>query len=268
MSGCDAPAGLLALESIRTPRDLPPIEVKRTRYFWTAREVKVLKETYPKHGLGACIPLLPGRSPGAIYQQAALQGLKSPTTTGPRHVWTTTPFIDDAIRRTYQGNPTKGAVNELARRLGRPRHWVSQRARQLSLIVPRFKEPPWSPAENRILEENAHRSLSTIQRRLRAAGYTRTETAILTRRKRLHLSAQDPNAHSAYELAGLFGVDGKTVTGWIAKGWLKAKRRGRRARKSRAATNGSSSAATCSGSWSITRRRSICAKWTASGSSS
>ncbi|WP_420133971.1 hypothetical protein [Rhodopseudomonas sp.] len=76
---------------------------------------------------------------------------------------------------------------------------------------------------------HAHKRPDTIRRMLASKGYQRTSTAILVKLKR-HGGGTGKNAdldhYTAGALAVLFGVDGKTVSGWIARGWLKAQRRG------------------------------------------
>lgn len=198
------------------------------RRFWTGREEKLLREHFPSGGLAACLPHLPGRSAGAIYQHANVIGLVSPAAKiaprGPR--WSTTEHIDAFIRREYPASCEKGAVAALASRLGRPRWWVSRRAVALGLVPPRRKEAPWSAAELDIVGENGHRDPQAIGAILKRRGFARTATAIIVKLKRLGIDRADPDHMTACQLAGVMGVDAKTVTRWIDKGWLKAGRRG------------------------------------------
>ena len=216
----------LDILSARTPRDLPPLETRPTRYFWTAREEKVLRENYPGKGLGGCIALLPGRSPSSIYQRAGKLGLRAPNMPPTkRPSWTSSKFIDDAIRRCYQA-PTNDGVNKCARSIGRPLWWVSKRAVTLGLVAPRFREPAWSEPEDGIVEANSCRALRTIRNALARAGFTRTETAIRTRINRLGASRIDPNGMSSREAGRLMGEDSHKIVLWISEGWLKARRQG------------------------------------------
>lgn len=196
--------------------------------FWTTREVRALREAFPRGGLPACLAPLPGRSAAAIYAMAGKLGLSAPKgVAGPaRHAWTSSPQIDAVIRRVYTGDPAARDVARLAATLGRPRWWVSKRAVRLGLVVPRFRAPPWSEAEDAIVREAAHLAPSGLRQRLARAGFDRTETAIVVHLKRLGADRSDPGATSAGGLADLMGVDRGTVTAWIAKGWLVAKRRG------------------------------------------
>ena len=81
---------------------IPSAPVRRSRHFWTTREIAVVKEHYPAGGLLPCIERLPGRSAPAIYQQARVLGLLSPAAKKQefaRRRWTTTEHIDAAICR-------------------------------------------------------------------------------------------------------------------------------------------------------------------------
>ncbi len=199
------------------------------RRFWTTREEKILREYYPAGGVETCLSELPGRSATAIYNHAALLGLKAPSTQKHdfrRQRWTSSDHIDAAIRRAYQRTPAKGDIDALAAAVSRPRWWVTKRASKLGLVTPRFKEPDWTETERDIVHDNFHRSAKTIQRMLKRAGFVRTETAITVMGKRLGATREDPHHVTALGLAALMGVDAKTVAGWITRELLKARRRG------------------------------------------
>jgi hypothetical protein len=224
-----------AAQDLRALIALNPIAgEKRTgvRRFWTAREIKILREHYPTAGLEACVPLLPGRTLYAIYQKASQEGLIPSKARGafPRQRWLSSPQIDAAITQMMQGAPKEGEIKKLARTLGRPYWWVGRRARRLGLTPPRFKEPPWSEAEDEFIAGRAGLSPDIIARHMRGAGYVRTPTAIAVRLKRLHQPTgrnADLSHYTAGGLAKLFGVDVSVVAkGWIRKGLLVAGRRG------------------------------------------
>jgi hypothetical protein len=216
---------------IRELLDLNPVvgEMRAgARRFWTGREEKLLREHYATGGVSACLAVLPGRSASSIYQRAAILGLRIPCANGKvneRQAWASSAAIDDIIRRAYQKTPTKKDVQACAATCGRPRWWISKRAAKLGLVTPRFKQPPWSEAELDLLGENAHKSPASLRRLLKKQGFERTETAIVVKLKRLGADRTDPHHLNANQLAGVMGVDRKTVSGWIAKGWLRAKRR-------------------------------------------
>lgn len=202
--------------------------------FWTAREVKVLHDAYPQGGVMAAAALLPGRTVGSIYQRATKEGLRSPRQHKPfRERWSTSAHIDEAIRRAYQGKPYRGMLKDLAARVMRPEAWVRDRAVRLGVVLPRFKEAPWTAREIELVRERATQDLSTIRLALKREGFARTKTAIVVKLKRLHLSRldEDDDRLSARDLAALMGVDAKTVTLWIGRGLLKASEKPGQARE-------------------------------------
>lgn len=196
---------------------------------WTLAEERVLRQHYVDGGVEECLERLPHRSIASIYGRARHLGLKTQVKFTERKQWPNSEHIDNAIREVYQSTPTKGGVLALAGRLMRPRWWVSKRARDLGLTVPRFKEPEWCAAEEELLAINAHKSLCRIAHIFRRNGYTRTAVAIGIRRKRLQLGPRlnpDPDRSPANHVAKLMGVDPKTVTRWIEMEGLPAKRAG------------------------------------------
>lgn len=213
--------------------DNNPVNGERKRgpkRHWTTLEQRRLTEMWPpknKENLDALIAAFPGRTFNALYQRA-LQ-LKLPPM-AKRHnfrirKWEPSPQIDEVIRRLYPRAIKRNDVVELARIIGRPRWWTSRRAAKLGLVMPRFKQPDWTPAEDEIVAETAHLDLQTISRRLRKRGYSRSVAAIANRIKRQEISRVDPNNYSAEGLAKLLNIDGKTVNRWCQNGWLKATRR-------------------------------------------
>jgi hypothetical protein len=198
------------------------------RRFWTGREDKLMRQHYPVGGVSLCLQHLPGRSASSIYNRAGLLGLRKPGKDGKVHArqkWKTNEAIDAIIRRTFQTRPDKGAVLACAATCGRPRWWVSKRALALGLVAPRFKELDWTQVELTLISDNPHKSASTLRKMLAKRGYKRTETAIIVKLKRLALDTTDPHHMNANQVAQAFGVDRKTISLWIGKGLLKAKRR-------------------------------------------
>lgn len=195
---------------------------------WTTREEAVLRARYADGGARACLAELPDRSLGSIYQHARKLGLRAPREAGARarQRYFFSEALDVQIRLVYQSRPSRGDINALSRKLMRPRWWISKRAAALGLVVPRYKMSPWSPRELDLLRRKAHRHPEVIRRAFLAAGFRRTTTAIAVKIKRLGLETADPDHYTAHALARLLGVDGKTVTRWIAAESLPAKRRG------------------------------------------
>lgn len=198
------------------------------RQFWTTREEQVLREHYGTDGPEACVALLPGRTLGALRNHARALGLNAPRQPAFRRKYPKpSPHMVALIREGYAAAKSSGDINRLAMRLGRPRWWVSRRAAELGIVVPRYKEPEWTEAEDELLGQYAQRSVGNIRGILKRHGYTRTETAIHVRLKRLRLGMRcDRDHYSAHQLGELLGVDGKTPTAWIARGLLEAGKRG------------------------------------------
>jgi hypothetical protein len=197
------------------------------RYYWTNKEVAVVNAHYPTGGVKACLPLLPRRTKGAIYQQDAKLGLVERK--APRGSWPATEEVDRMIVECYRNHPEKGALRKLAKRVNRPYWWVKKRGANLGvakLALAENKEAEWSTAEIELLEKHAHKQPEIIARAFRANGHARTATAIAVKRKRLQFNALDIDHYTATQLAGEFGVDIKVVTRWIDQGWLVAGRRG------------------------------------------
>ena len=194
---------------------------------WSRSDVELLRREYPTADLDELARRL-GRKKSAVQGKASQLGVRRRVPlrhkVGVRYA--RTPEIDAEIRRVYQQPQLKrGQVNALAKRIGWPRWAVSTRARSLGLTIPRFKEADWSERELHILQLNGWRSPLAIQARLKTARSRRTLTGIVLKRNRMHLTAKYLNGYSSRLLAEAFGIDSKTVTEWIERGWLKAVRR-------------------------------------------
>jgi len=200
------------------------------RKFWLTTERAVIREHYPMGGIDACAPLLPGRSRTSIYQQAHKLGVHSARQkVRVRYAYPRDERVDEQIRFAHQRAPERGDMQRLADRLGRPRWWVTRRARELGLVTPRFAESAWSAEELAILERTAHRPPAASYKALRACGFRRTLTAVVVKRKRLEIHVPVRSGeYTPTALAGLLGLDSKTVTRWIRGGLLRTKSRGDR----------------------------------------
>jgi len=194
---------------------------------WADNELAALEALYPKHGGVGCVPLL-NRSLSSIYAKARACGLSAPEGCARDNFRKVVPaHVDAEIRAFYlRGGPiARGEFQAFCARLGRTRASVRDRALKMGLLVPRFKEPNWTPAEDAILRQYASLVPRRVQLKLKAAGFSRSEAAIAIRMKRQAIDRTDYDGYSARALAELLGVDTKTVTRWIAAG-LKARRRG------------------------------------------
>lgn len=200
---------------------------------WTNIEVETLKRVYPSGGPEAAAAALPSRGYSGVVGKASGLGLKFEGVRrrpNPKRIYFVTPQIDAAIARGYQtaeAGKLRGAINQLALDLGKPRWWISRRATEMGIVHPRKKEGPWKPEEDAILEANRWRSPKVIRARLLRAGFTRTETAVAVRRKRIHSGdLADPFHVTATGIAKLLGIDSHWITRRIESGELKAEKRG------------------------------------------
>lgn len=139
--------------------------------------------------------------------------------------WIVTPQMHDKIKTIYENIPGRGDIADLAKACGLPRWKISRYAVERGWTKKRFKEPDWTEKEIHILEQSAHMSLGTIQKRLKAAGFHRSQCGIQMKRRRQRC-LQNLKGQSLRSVAECFGIDAKSALLWIKKGWLQAKRRG------------------------------------------
>lgn len=96
--------------------------------------------------------------------------------------------MDDLVRAAYHQFRVYGnrkAITHCAQKLEMPRWAVLRRGRDLG--VARTKEHPWSEAEVALLERWGHLTDAVIQRKLKAAGYSRSINGIHLKLKRLRI---------------------------------------------------------------------------------
>lgn len=202
-----------------------PVDLGPRRYR-TGRELKIIREHYPDGGAAACRALLPHLSIEQIYRAALVQGVRLRHAL-PKRRYPPDERLDEAIRRLYLSSPARGEVSRFARSIGRPRSWVGSRAAALGVVRPRTAPLPWSAEEDALLEATAHLHPKSVATKLKALGASRSETAIVMRRKRLGMRAEgDPDRYSSRALGRVMGIDAKKVVRWITTGRLKAKRAG------------------------------------------
>ena len=141
------------------------------------------------------------------------------------------PDADEQIRAAYQEKVGMEScaqghhpVRDLAKKLGVPRWKITRRAQGLGLITKKKKEPSWTEKELKILESQSRFTPETIQRKLKENGYARSVVGIVLKRQRMRFIG-NINGQTACNLALCFGVDCKTITRWISKGFLKAQKR-------------------------------------------
>jgi hypothetical protein len=159
-------------------------------------------------------------------QDVSRSGTISSTPRRGRRKYTFTDQIDQLIREFYldrSDSKTRPGIRILAKKVGIP-HWaLKKRARELGLA--RTKESPWSEPELEMLARYAWMSDERLRLKLKAAGYTRSATAIHLKLKRMAFK-QGGGFYSANSLAQALGIDPHAVTRWIKAGRLKASFRG------------------------------------------
>ncbi len=143
-----------------------------------------------------------------------------------RRKWNATEAIDQTIRRAYQKfieQNDRHALKRAATEIRWPKHAVGKRAAELGFS--RVKEADWSLAEVAILEANTMYGYEMIRKKLREAGFERSRTSVLQKRRRMGL-VRAYDGYSATSLSKLMGIDGHGVTAFIERGWLAAEHRG------------------------------------------
>lgn len=219
----------------REPDALPDCPAAATRppgYFWTTTEVATMRELYPKGGTKAVSAALPHRSLASIHAKAQTMGLRAPQTgctAGLRFAkkYPQSDSIDTMIREGYAAAKKKGFGLALAKRIGRPAWWVQKRAAALGVArTVRTRLDRWKPEELAIVEDYASCEPRIIAKKLKAAGFDRTPTAVGIILKRRGIDTSDPDSWSARDLAVLLGVTDTAVRDWIERRGLPAKRRG------------------------------------------
>lgn len=198
----------------------------KARPKWTADDIAALRRVYPVSGSDGAAKALPHKTIGAIHHKARNLGLLAPGYKKRTEKFHSSPHIDAAIRRYYQGTPQWGGLSKLAHQVGRPVRWVSDRALLLGVQVRRFEVAKWSDAEIALLRENASKIPVTISRIFTKHGFKRSANAIGLKLTRLHCDRSDDDTYTASGLAALFNVDKTVIVSWIKKGWLKARTRG------------------------------------------
>jgi hypothetical protein len=133
---------------------------------------------------------------------------------------------DAVIRHAYAlwiQDGDRKALTRARQTLGWPKHIVTRRGAELGLS--RVKEADWTLAEVAILEANCQYGHDRIRKCLADAGFRRSRTAILLKRRRMGLT-RAYDGYSATQLGKLFGAGVHGITQFIDRGWLAAEKRG------------------------------------------
>ena len=137
-----------------------------------------------------------------------------------KYLWT--PERDQILRDRYD-NRIKGRAAEIALALGWPKWAVTKRAARLGLAYP-VSRKEWSAKEERFLWSHAgRRHVHWLAKRL-----GRSETSVVLKLKRMHLSRRWREGHTLRDLEECFGCDHHVIDRWIRAGWLQGRRRGTR----------------------------------------
>jgi len=132
----------------------------------------------------------------------------------------------EPIRKMYANGVGTGQVAKMAKRIGVPRTKISYFARANGWGQKRRSRDyqwRWSEKEDDIIQRCSDAHPKLVQKRLRAAGFERTQSAIEIRRTKLR-AVQNRSGVSANDLAACMGVDVKNILAAINKGKLQAKR--------------------------------------------
>lgn len=189
---------------------------------WKTTEDRLLREHFLKRGAKWCSQQLTGRSKDAVYARVRKIGIARKR---EDLVIQTSPQIDALIRFGYGQDRSHGFRNRLAKRIGRPAWWISQRSIDLGLMPARDNRP-WGKEEYAFAESRPLVSAAALSKQMRARGWKRTPVAISNMRHHGLLAKDDPAWFSAAGLAQAMGVDRAVVAKWIKQGWLTAKPRG------------------------------------------
>lgn len=194
---------------------------------WTTQEYAIVDATYPESGsTGAIAALIQAgytRTPAQVKAAAHRRGLRC----HKGYVkFQGNPMIDRAIISAYQRRHRgeKGAIKACAQRWGVTYGWLRWRALHLGVVKP-MAARMWSAEEESILAETIDMGLKFAQARLRAAGYQRSQSAILEHKWVLDIQAEHPDLLTAAGVARMLGVEGKTVGRWIRGHGLNARKR-------------------------------------------
>lgn len=199
--------------------------------WWSEAEIHAIRALYPHGGAEAVHQAIPHRTLAAIRAKARTERIRcsKPSTLGKRfeRVWLISESIDGAIREAYSRAKRKGDIAAAAARIGRPAWWVQKRAAQLGITrTCRTRLDCWTQPELDILEHWRMATLKVIASKLRSAGYKRTQAAVAIQLKRRNIDRNNPDLFTTGQLADLFGVNAKTISDWIDRRGLLAKRTG------------------------------------------
>lgn len=201
---------------------LPVINGYKPRHRWSAADLLVVRNEFDRtfdRTMESCqrIAQQLGVSPASVHQKARLMGLTR--VVARHHEWTREE--EDIVRRDYR--PEREHIRELAARLGVTKCQLRHRAHYMGLVKRtdyRRDRRPWTQQEDQhLVELSARYSVPTIARKMGG----RSETAIIVRLKRLHVSRRIREGwFTKLEVCEILGMGHRWVQRRIDDGCLRA----------------------------------------------
>lgn len=177
---------------------------------WTLAEDRLVRTHYLTGGAAAVQASGVDRTTDAIGQYARRNGIPGPPLTpGPRDPLPVPDGLDEAL---LAGK----SVADLSRRYSRSRSWLQRRATKIGATLPKGNLRPYTDAEIAIIEAAAGLSPVAVQKRLAKAGFERTQSAIVSQRKKMGLSnaREFERSYAIEEWGRLLGVSADVPRGW------------------------------------------------------
>jgi len=146
----------------------------------------------------------------------------------PRKKYDWTPERDAYLREHYNSR-VKGRAAVIAARFGFPTWLVKRRAGMLGVAAPKPADlgRVWSAEEIAIVEEwTGRRSVKWIVGALKRRGFTRTQTSVIVRQKRLGISRRISEGYTMRELESALGMDHRRIERLVREGKLRGIARG------------------------------------------
>ena len=135
-----------------------------------------------------------------------------------------TPQIHKKIKELYQTPGNRGEVKKYAESINMPSWKLSRYAMRQGWRKKMKKTIPWTEKEKDFLRKHARYCSAVLQRKMKKAGFDRTECAIVIQRKRTHV-IRYVEGHTARDVGDCLGVDIHFILRAIKLKQLKASRR-------------------------------------------
>ena len=133
-----------------------------------------------------------------------------------KYLWTAE---RDALLSAHYDGRIKGRAEQVAAKLGWPTWVIKKRAAVLGLSCTADRRD-WTKKEADFASFHAgNRTTHWIAKQL-----DRTETAVILKLKRMHISRAMRSGCTLRDLEACFGTDHRTIERWVEKGWLRVRR--------------------------------------------